>query len=82
MTLSTEERKAKLQKEITKLQHKGWVVQDRTDFTAQLMQPHEKRGCVTRILFGLFLLFFPKRDQYILVEVTENGKIKRKKWKK
>jgi hypothetical protein len=46
------------------------------------MQPHEKRGCVTRILFGLFLLFFPKRDQYILVEVTENGKIKRKKWKK
>lgn len=78
MALSIEERKAILDAEILKLQRKGWVVEDRTDTTAQLVKPHKKRGCVTRLLFGLILLFFPKKDEYLLLEVTEQGKIKRR----
>jgi hypothetical protein len=63
------------------LQRRGWEVEDRTDTTAQLAKPAKKRGYITRVLFGLSLLFLPKQDEYLLLEVTEEGKIERRKRK-
>ena len=80
--LTVAERTAILDAEVLKLQKKGWVVQDRTPTTAQLLKPAEKYGGCARLMFGLLLLLAPRKDEYLLLEVTERGKVKRKKMQK
>lgn len=48
-----------MQRGINKMLSRGYEVQD-----TQVSQP--KRGMMTRILFGLFLLFAPKKQEFVV----------------
>ena len=80
--LTIEERMVILNEEILKYQRKGWIVMDKAATSAQLKKPAKKYGCLQRAMFGLLLLFTPRHDEYLFLEVTERGRVKRKKRKR
>ena len=71
-----------LDAEVAKYQRAGWVIQERTTTTAQLMRPATKYGGCARLAFGLFLLFAPRRDEYLFIEVAANGKVSRRQFRR
>ena len=79
-SLTIEQRREILQRRIRKYTARGWLIQHQTDTTAQLVQK-KQRGCVTRVLFGIFLLFFPQKDAIVTIEVDEAGKVRERRTK-
>lgn len=76
--LTLEQRQDVLAKQVAAYQRQGWVLQTQTDTTANLVMPAKKYGCVSRVLFGLFLLFAPRRDRRLFLSVHEDGKVERR----
>ena len=85
--LSLEERKAILDREVTRYVRRGFRVQSRTDTTAQLIK--SKKFSLFWSVFWLMLLILPfvvyllvylaSRDKQVYLQVDEYGKIKRTK---
>ena len=75
--LSAKERSARLGAEVARLQRDGWLVQNRTSTTAQLILPAKKPGCLTWVLLGPFALLVKGRDRHMFVDVTETGRVLR-----
>lgn len=73
-SLTIEQRRDILQRRVAEYAARGWLIQHQTDTTAQLVLK-KQRGCLTRILFGVFLFFFPKRDTILTIQVDERGEV-------
>jgi hypothetical protein len=71
-----------LDAEVAKYQRSGWVIQERTATTAQLMRPAKKYGGCARLAFGLFLLFAPRRDEFLFIEVAPSGKVSQRQFRR
>jgi len=72
--MSREERAAILDAEISKYLKKGWIVQSQTETRAQLILKRE-RGCIGKLLFGIWDLIFKRKGFMIVLEVDEHGKL-------
>lgn len=79
--LSLEERKARLDQEISGYAKMGWRVVSRTDTTAQLTKD-KTASCVVAIILALFLivpailyLLLYKGTESLYLEVDEEGKV-------
>lgn len=86
-TMSIGERKQKLEREIKKYIRKGYRVTYQTDTSAQLVRP-KKFSFLWAFLWLLalgigiivYLIYYAaKRDDEIFIEITETGKVKRRK---
>lgn len=86
MSLTLEQRKDILNREVAKLSKKGWHIVSQTDTTAQLLKP-KKFSFLWAILwtffFGVGLLIYlfyhwAKKEETIYLTVDEEGRLKRK----
>ena len=82
-TLTTDERRAILDREVQRYVKQGFRVVSRTDMTAQLVKP-KSFGCLWVILalftLGLALIvYIAKKDETVYLEVTPAGRVKRTK---
>ena len=86
-TLSIEERRTILDREIKRYIKRGFRVINRTDTTAQLVKPKKFSflwALLWFLLFGIglivYLLYYAgKKDEPVYLEVNERGRIKRTK---
>lgn len=78
MAKTIQERNAILEKAIAPYLRKGWRLQARGEVWAQLYWEKKSYGCLMRILWGLFLLFFPRRNRVLTITVTDSGKLQKK----
>ena len=82
-TLTTEERKAILDREVSQQVRAGWRIVSRTDTTAQLVYQQSASACLGIILLlicivpGILYFMFASKIRNLYIEVDEEGQIKR-----
>jgi uncharacterized Tic20 family protein len=64
-----------LEKTIADFQHKGWVVENQREFSANMVKHAQGYSCLLMLLIGLFALLFPRTDEHVLIEVNVLGKV-------
>jgi hypothetical protein len=78
--LTLEERQAIIEKLIGEYVRRGWLVQAQSA-TRVVFYKKRERGCMGKILLGLWDLIFRRKAEIMIVEVDERGKIKETKSK-